>query len=85
MVFRDVTKTKPSHYRAASKPDVVEKPQWPRTVEGAQLATEVEASATISEKAKRALVREIIEYEGSHGTCTKTFCRKVRKQLRTPA
>jgi RecJ-like exonuclease len=85
VVFRDVTKTKPSHYRVASKPGVVEKPQWPTTFEGTQLASEVEACTTISGKTKAALIREIIDYEGSHGKCTKTFSRKVRKQIRAPA
>jgi len=27
-------------------------------------------------------VREILEYEASHGKCTQTFSRKVRRQLR---
>jgi hypothetical protein len=35
-----------------------------------------------SDDTKARLVREIIEYEGSHGSCTKTFTRKVRKQIR---
>ena len=32
-----------------------------------------------------ALIREIIEYEGSHGRCTQTFIKKVRKQTRPPS
>lgn len=81
-VFRDVTKTKPSHHRAtnvaAAKP---EKAIWPSTFEGVRLADEVKASALPAE-AKLRLTREIIDYEGSHGKCTDTFSKKVRRQLR---
>jgi hypothetical protein len=41
----------------------------------------VKASATLSEDTKTRLIRDIIEHEGSHGTCTKTFSRKIRKQV----
>lgn len=82
VLFRDVTKTKPSHYKQAVKPDAPEKPQWPTTYEGDQLGKEVQACATLSEETKTKLIREIIEYEGSHGKCTKTFTRKIRKQTR---
>jgi hypothetical protein len=47
---------------------------------GTQLATLVKASA-LAEDTKTRIVREIIEYEGTHGSCTKTFTRKVKKQL----
>ena len=80
-LFRDVTKTKPSHYRNANTAKVVEKQTWPSTFEGDKLAKEVQASGC-PDDTKARLVREIIEYEGSHGSCTKTFTRKVRKQLR---
>ena len=82
--IRDVTKTKPSHYRQPNKVAVAEKQQWPATFEGAQLATEVKDSAFCSSESKARLIREIIEYEGSHGTCTQTFVKKIRKQIRPP-
>ena len=81
-LFRDVTKTKASHHRptnvAAAKP---EKATWPSTFEGVRLADEVKASG-LSAEAKLRLTREIIDYEGSHGKCTDTFSKKVRRQLR---
>lgn len=80
-LFRDVTKTKPSHHGAPSKAAAPVKPTWPTTFDGTTLANEVKASG-LSEDAKARLVREIIEYEGSHGKCTQTFSKKVRKQLR---
>ena len=83
--FRDVTKTKPSHYRQNNEAAKQEKQTWPSTYEGDLLAKEVQESANISEETKARLVREIIDYEGSHGKCTKTFTKKVRKQLRAPA
>jgi hypothetical protein len=52
------------------------------TFEGGQLATEVKNSAACSSETKARLIREIMEYEGSHGTCTQTFIKKVRKQIR---
>ena len=80
-LFRDVTKTKPSHHGPTNKAPVAVKATWPTTFDGTTLATEVKASG-LSEEAKARLVREIIEYEGSHGKCTQTFTKKVRKQLR---
>ena len=80
--LRDVTKTKPSHYRTPEARQEAEKQTWPATFEGAQLATEVRDCTTCDDTVKARLIREIIEYEGSHGTCTKTFVRKVRKQIR---
>jgi RecJ-like exonuclease len=80
-LFRDVTKTKPSHHAAASKAPAPVKATWPSTHDGTTLATEVNASGLPAE-AKARLVREIIEYEGTHGKCTQTFTKKVRKQLR---
>ena len=80
--MRDVTKTKPSHHRsAAEKAAATAKPNWPTTLEGAALANEVKASS-VSEAVKARLIREIIDYEGSHGRCTQTFTKKVRKQVR---
>lgn len=79
-LFRDVTKTKESHYRTSNMATRVEKPTWPSSSAGAALANEVRASGH-SENTKAQLVREIIEYEESHGSCTKTFVRKIKKQL----
>jgi hypothetical protein len=79
--IRDVTKTKPSHHRPANKAEAAAKPQWPVTFEGIKLATEVKGSDG-SEDVKGRLIREIIEYEGSHGSVTQTFQKKVRKQVR---
>jgi hypothetical protein len=80
--FRDVTKTKESHHRPTNKAQVVAKPQWPTTFEGGQLATEVRDSASVASETKARLIREIIEHEDSHGQCTQTFIKKVRKQVR---
>ncbi|HEV8245340.1 MAG TPA: molecular chaperone DnaJ [Polyangiaceae bacterium] len=80
--LRDVTKTKPSHHRAPnSKATVAVNPNVPLTFEGIQLAGEVQASQVASET-KSKLTREIVEYETSHGRCTQTFIKKVRKQIR---
>ena len=83
-LLRDVTKTKPSHYRATSGKPTVEKQTWPSTHDGAILAAEVRDSRHCDEELKPRLIREIIEYEGSHGHLTKTFSRKIRKQIRPP-
>jgi hypothetical protein len=80
--IRDVTKTKPSHHRQQNKAQAVVKQQWPVTFEGGELANEVQKSASTSNETKARLIREIMEYEGSHGTCTQTFIKKVRKQIR---
>ena len=79
--FHDVTKTKPSHYRpaAASAPTG---PKVPVTAEGMQLAAEVNASAILAADAKTRLIAEIVNHESTHGRCTKTFIKKVRKQTR---
>lgn len=81
--FHDVTKTKPSHYRQTNKAAVVEKPQWPVTFEGGQLATEVRDSTVCVAAVKARLILEIMEHEASHGLCTQTFIKKVRKQVRS--
>lgn len=83
--FRDVTKTKASHHRHPAKAAVVEKATWPTTFEGGHLAIEVRDSTTCSNETKTRLIREIIEYEDSHGSCTQTFTRKIRKQVRPGA
>ena len=81
-LLRDVTKTKPSHHRPAEKAVAAAKATWPSTFEGVGLANEVKASASVSEEIKARLIREIIEYEGSHGKCTQTFSKKIRTQVR---
>jgi hypothetical protein len=77
--FRDVTKTKPSHYRSAA-PEAPAGPRGPVTHEGVQLAQEVAASTVLPEDAKTRLLAEIVNHESTHGRCTKTFMKKVRKQ-----
>ncbi len=79
--MRDVTKTKASHYKPTNKAIVVAAPQVPVTAEGTRLAADVRASGHTADAQAR-FIREIIEYEGSHGTCTQTFQRKIRKLLR---
>ena len=82
-MFRDVTKTKPSHHRP-TKEAAAAKQTWPATFEGGQLAKEVQASTSCNEATKARLIREIIDYESTHGSCTQTFTRKIRKQVRPP-
>jgi DnaJ-class molecular chaperone len=81
-LFHDVTKTKPSHHRAPGKAAAPTKKQWPDTYEGIRLATEVRDCASVSVDVKTRITRDIIDYEESHGTCTQTFQKKVRKQIR---
>ncbi|TMB12331.1 MAG: molecular chaperone DnaJ [Deltaproteobacteria bacterium] len=78
--FRDVTKTKPSHHHTAEA--APKGPRGPVTPEGTQLAAEVSASAILPEDAKTRLLAEIINHESTHGRCTKTFLKKIRKQTR---
>jgi hypothetical protein len=78
--FHDVTKTKPSHHRPAVA--ISAGPKGPTTAEGAQLAAEVSASALLSADAKARLLAEIVNHESTHGRCTKTFIKKLRKQTR---
>jgi hypothetical protein len=78
--FHDVTKTKPSHYRPAVPEPTG--PRVPTTPEAVQLAREVSASTVLAEEAKRRLIAEIVNHEGTHGRCTRTFIKKVRKQTR---
>src|SRR5690242_8144540 len=61
--FRDVTKTKPSHFRQPNKQGVVEKAQGPASFEGIQLANEVRDSPNISSGTKTKLTLEIVEHE----------------------
>ena len=78
--FRDVTKTKPSHYRAEVAAPAG--PKGPATSEGVQLAAEVNASVVLAADAKTRLLAEIVNHESTHGRCTKTFIKKIRKQAR---
>jgi hypothetical protein len=80
--FHDVTKTKPSHYASSNRAPVVAKQVWPSTLEGDRLATEVKNCARLSEQTKAQLTREILDHESSHGACTQTFIKKIRKQVR---
>jgi hypothetical protein len=80
--MRDVTKTKPSHHRPVAVPGQAQSTQGPSTYPGIQLAAEVEASLRVTKEAKAKLVREIVEYEVSHGSCTQTFIKKIRKQVK---
>jgi hypothetical protein len=79
--FHDVTKTKPSHF--ARPQDTTPKgPKVPMTPEGEQLAIEVNASTVLATDAKGRLIAEIVNHESTHGRCTQTFIKKVRKQAR---
>ncbi len=81
--FHDVTKTKASHHVPTNKAQAAPgKPQWPTTGEGAKLAAEVRDSASCTAEVKARLIREITEHESTHGQCTQTFIKKVRKQVR---
>ena len=82
--FRDVTKTKPSHHKQTNKVGTVEKTQGPATFEGMRLAKDVSECPHLSNGTKTKLTLEIVEHEATHGTCTQTFLKKVRKQLRPP-
>ena len=78
--LRDVTKTKPSHYRPAAA--AAAGPKGPVTSEGLHLASEANASAIFSADAKTRLLVEIMNHEATHGRCTRTFIKKIRKQTR---
>ncbi len=79
--FRDVTKTKESHHRNTNRQPVAEKQTWPTSADGIKLANDIKASS-LSEEAKTKLTREIIDHESTHGQCTQTFLKKLRKQVR---
>ena len=83
--FHDVTKTKTSHRQQSNRAPVVEKQTWPASPAGAALATEIRDSSALSSDLKTRLTREIIDHEVKHGTCTQTFLKKVRKQVRPVA
>ena len=46
------------------------------------LGREVNESTVLSADAKVRLIAEIMVHESTHGRCTKTFIKKVRKQTR---
>ena len=79
--FHDVTKTKPSHHRKEGGVAVVAGPRQPITSEGAQLALEVNASGLLAD-AKTRLIAGIMNHEETHGRCTKTFLKKIHKQVK---
>lgn len=81
--YRDVTKTKPSHHAKPAAANA-EKQKWPSTGEGSELATAVKASS-LAEDAKLRLIQEIMDHESTHGRCTQTFLKKIRKQFRPHA
>jgi len=78
--FHDVTKTKPEHHRPP--PTASTGPEGPATSEGLQLAQDVGASTALTPDAKARLIAEIVNHERTHGRCTKTFLKKVRKQIK---
>ena len=78
-LFRDVTRTKPAP-QVTNRIVRDARPAWPISSTGIQLATLVKNSAH-SEETKARHIREIIEHEETHGTVTKTFMRKLQKQL----
>jgi hypothetical protein len=82
--FHDVTKTKPSHYRPAPTAAPAG-PRGPVTPEGVQLALDVNSSTILAADAKARLVAEIVNHESTHGRCTKTFLKKIRKQAKPGA
>jgi len=82
--FHDVTKTKPSHHQRPETAATLKGPKGPTTSEGAELASEVAASTLLADDAKARLLAEIINHESTHGRCTHTFIKKVRKQARGP-
>ena len=77
-LMRDVTKTKPSHHQPAAAAGAKAE-RVPTTFEGTQLAKVVRASS-LGDDAKKRLLLEIVDHEETHGRCTKTFLKKIRKQ-----
>jgi hypothetical protein len=87
---RDVTKTKSAQGRqpggaAVDKAKAPVDRSVPHSAEGVKLAAEVQACTTLSGETKNRLVKEIAAYEASHGDCTRTFSKKIRKQIRGTA
>ncbi len=82
--FRDVTKTKASHHHPTNRAPVVEKQSWPTTSAGALLAGQIRDATGLTAEVKSRLIREIIDHEATHGLCTQTFLKKLRKQVGPP-
>jgi hypothetical protein len=80
--FHDVTKTKESHHRRPNRAEVVVKAQWPVTPGGVDLANAVRDSTVCTAEAKARLIQEIMDHEDTHGQLTKTFTKKIQKQVR---
>jgi DnaJ-class molecular chaperone len=80
--FHDVTKTKAAHHQRSNGSGKAAAQTRPSTFEGAKLAEEIQACTFLSADIQTRLTREIIEYEGTHGRCTDTFTKKIRRQLR---
>ena len=78
-LFRDVTKTKPSHHTPAATGGAKAE-RVPTSFEGVQLAKAIRESGLAAD-AKTRLILEIVDHEATHGRCTKTFLKKVRKQI----
>ena len=83
--FHDVTKTKASHHHPTNRAPVAAKDTWPVTPSGIQLATEIRDTAGLKDDSKAKMIREVIDHEATHGSCTQTFIKKMRKQFRAPA
>jgi hypothetical protein len=79
--FRDVTKTKPSHFKTERDKAAATGPRAPTTPSGTLLANEINASLC-SPEVKARLIRETVDHEDTHGLCTQTFVKKMRKQLK---
>ena len=80
--FHDVTKTKPSHHGTPASRAAAAKPTAPVTAEGIALAGEIESSPRCAADTKARLIREVMDHESTHGRCTQTFIKKIRKQVR---
>ena len=83
--FHDVTKTKASHHHPTNRAPVAVKDTWPVSPSGISLATEIRDAAGLNADTKAKLIREVIDHEATHGSCTQTFIKKTRKQFRPPA
>ena len=73
---------KASHHRPTNRLPAVVKQTWPTTSLGTQLAEQIRDASNLTADSKAKLTREIIDHEASHGQCTQTFLKKVRKQVR---
>ena len=85
--FRDVTKTKSNQGRGpgGATSERANDGKVFLSADGAKLAREVRDCTHLSDAAKAALMGEITQYEATHGGCTSTFQKKIRKRLRPGA